>query len=85
MGAKPEGLTLERVDNDKGYSPENCRWATTIEQGRNQRQTKLDLQKVREIRELYARGDITQKELGKKYEVTHTLIGYVVRNKRWQA
>lgn len=35
------GLTLDRINNDKGYSPDNCRWATQREQIRNRSVTKL--------------------------------------------
>lgn len=33
-----EDLTIDRIDNDKGYSPDNCRWTTMKEQRLNQRQ-----------------------------------------------
>jgi hypothetical protein len=41
MGAKPVGLSLDRIDNARGYEPGNCRWATKDEQMQNTRATRL--------------------------------------------
>jgi hypothetical protein len=40
MGSKPSGLTIERIDNDAGYFPGNCKWATRFEQMANTRKPK---------------------------------------------
>lgn len=41
MGEIPEGMSLDRIDNNKGYSKDNCRWATREEQNKNKTSTIL--------------------------------------------
>ena len=56
MGLKPDGLTLERINNAGNYEPTNCRWASRAEQRRNQRNCmKLEVNGVPKTAEEWAR------------------------------
>lgn len=81
MGECPsyDSLTLERKDNSKGYSPENCEWASRAAQSRNRRGLKLTQEKANEIR----RDKRKAKEIAKSYNVSVSTIFRVRRGEIW--
>lgn len=77
-----EGKQIDRIDNNGGYYPENCRIVDPTVNARNKSNTRLSIEKVKVIRELYRTGK-KQAVLSEMYSVSRQLIWQVVHNKIW--
>lgn len=83
MGECPEGLVLDRIDNNKGYYKENCRWATRKQSGQNTRNTILNTEKVKAIKEALSEGKETQVAIAKRFGVSPQTVHHIKSGKQW--
>lgn len=76
-----KNLTIDRIDNEKGYSPDNCRWATMKEQGRNKKDI-MSIHDAREIKRLLSLG-MTHKKIALLTNISHHAVSCISKGSTW--
>jgi hypothetical protein len=83
MGRRPgAGYSLDRINNNLGYTAENCKWATTAEQQRNTRTTKLTYASVNAMK-LRREEGATYKQIAAEFGVSRMCATHAIIGKTW--
>src|SRR5574343_19345 len=81
MGNRPTPKhQIDRIDNSKHYSPDNCRWVTKAENAQNRRTTRLSPSQVMDI----FTSRLQLKELANIYKVSVSTIHDIKMGKKWK-
>lgn len=79
MGECPPGLTLERINNDHGYAPGNCVWASRTVQAHNKSNNKVTWEIVAAMRE----STKTHREVAEEHRLSRSFVMQIRNNKAW--
>lgn len=84
MGKKPEGMQLDRIDNNGNYEPSNCRWVSLIDNIRNKPSTRLNTEAVKVIKYAIKHMDVSISKLAELYNVSYGAIDGIKRGRSWK-
>lgn len=83
MGERPTGFCLDRIDNTRGYSKENCRWVSRTDSTRNTRQVKIDMRTAELIREMRAGGN-RPNDIALLFNLHPSTVTHICANRIWR-
>ena len=82
-GYKP-GLQIDRINNNLGYSPENCRFVTPSQNQHNKTNNRFSERQIKIIRKIYSHGILSQRRIAKFFNVNSGAICSICSGKLWK-
>lgn len=82
MGERPDGTSLDRIDTLKGYGPDNCRWATRLQQARNTKDNRINEKTAATIKARLDNGERAS-DLATEYAIPRDLVAGIAKGKLW--
>ena len=84
MGEQPPGRSIDRFPNQNGnYEPGNCRWATSVEQGRNMRSSVVTRDMAVEILASFHNGE-SRKSIAERLRISRGTVDHTIQGKSWK-
>lgn len=83
MGERPRGMTLDRIDNNRGYSKSNCRWVSHAEQNRNRRSNTVSSMEMASAIRDDKKSGMSNVAIAMKHGVTASNVSHICCYRAW--